>query len=60
VDAYFTFDLRLGWRPTDGVELAIVGQNLAASEHLEFTPELINTTPTEVQRSVYGKVTVNF
>jgi iron complex outermembrane receptor protein len=60
VDGYFTFDMRLGWRPADGIELAIVGQNLADSEHLEFTPELIDTTPTEVPRSVYGKVTVSF
>ncbi len=60
IDEYFTFDLRLGWRPTDGVELAVVGQNLAGGDHLEFTPELVDTTPTEVQRSVYGKVTVKF
>jgi iron complex outermembrane receptor protein len=60
VDSYFTFDMRLGWRPTDGVELAIVGQNLVSSDQLEFTPELVDTTPTEVQRAVYGKVTVNF
>lgn len=31
-----------------------------ASQHLEFTPELIDTTPTEAPRSVYGKVTVSF
>ena len=60
VDGYFTFDARLGWRPTEGVELALVGQNLFDSRHLEFTPELINTTPTEVPRSVYGKITVSF
>jgi len=60
VDSYFTFDARLGWRPMDGVELAVVGQNLFDSRHLEFTPELINTTPTEIQRAVYGKVTVTF
>jgi iron complex outermembrane receptor protein len=60
VDPYFTFDVRLGWRPMDGVEFAIVGQNLASDDQLEFTPELVDTTPTEVQRSVYGKVTVNF
>ena len=60
VDSYFTFDTRLGWRPLEGVELAIVGQNLIAGHHLEFTPELVDTTPTEVERSVYGKVTVTF
>ncbi len=60
VDAYFTFDTRLAWRPTDGVELSIVGQNLIAGHHLEFTPELVDTTPTEIQRSVYGMITVTF
>jgi len=60
VDSYFTFDARLAWRPTDGVELSIVGQNLMAGHHLESTPELVDTTPTEVERSVYGKITVTF
>jgi iron complex outermembrane receptor protein len=60
VDSYFTFDARLGWRPMEGVELSIVGQNLLAGHHLEFTPELVDTTPTEVQRSVYGMITITF
>ena len=60
VDSYFTFDARLGWWPTEGVELSIVGQNLLAGHHLEFTPELVDTTPTEVQRSVYGMITITF
>jgi iron complex outermembrane receptor protein len=60
VEDYFTFDARLGWRPYDGLEFAIVGQNLFDGHHLEFTPELINTTPTEVERSVYGMITVTF
>jgi iron complex outermembrane receptor protein len=60
VENYCTFDARLGWRPFDGLEFALVGQNLFDGHHLEFTPELINTTPTEVARAVYGKVTVTF
>jgi iron complex outermembrane receptor protein len=60
VEDYFTFDARLGWRPFDGLEFALVGQNLFDGHHLEFTPELINTTPTEVERSVYGMITVTF
>jgi iron complex outermembrane receptor protein len=60
VEDYFTFDARVGWQPYDGLEFAIVGQNLFDGHHLEFTPELINTTPTEVQRSVYGMITVTF
>src|SRR5262245_60826229 len=60
VENYFTFDARIGYRPFDGLEFSIVGQNLYDGHHLEFTPELINTTPTEVERSVYGMITVTF
>lgn len=60
VDNYVTFDLRLGWQPLENLEFSIVGMNLADSSHLEFTPELVDTTPTAVERSVYGVVTVRF
>jgi iron complex outermembrane receptor protein len=50
-------DVHLGWRPTKNLELSIVGQNLLDPQHPEFgTP----ATRTEVQRSVYGKVTCRF
>jgi iron complex outermembrane receptor protein len=55
-NAYMTADVRLGYRPTSHVELAIVGQNLFQKNHLELGAG----TPGEVPRGVYGKVTVRF
>jgi iron complex outermembrane receptor protein len=60
VNGYATVDLRLGWRPRENVELSIVGQNLAQRRHLEFVPEALATQPTEVERAVYGRITVRF
>ncbi len=59
IPSYVTFDLRLAWRPTKALELALVGQNLAGS-HREFNPTFISTAITEVGRSVYGKLTWRF
>ncbi|MBI2821699.1 MAG: TonB-dependent receptor [Acidobacteria bacterium] len=58
VSAYTTFDVRLGWRPMDRLELSIVGQNLPDKQHGEF----LSTTPNpeEVERGVYGKVAWSF
>ena len=59
-DSYITLDLRVGWRPIKNLEFSIVGQNLIDSRHAEFRPELMDTVPTEVERSVYGKITWTF
>ena len=56
VDSYVEADLRLGWEPRPGVELSIIGQNLLNSHHAEFLPDFIDTQPTEVERSIYGRV----
>ncbi len=60
VDGYDTVDLRLGWKYGKTVEVSVVGQNLLAEHHLEFQPEGLHTVETEVERSVYGKLTVRF
>lgn len=61
VGSYTVLDVRLGWRPTQSLELAIVGHNLLEKHHPEFSPStFINTQPTEVQHSVYGKMTWRF
>ncbi len=60
VDDYTTLDMRLAWTPLKWLELAVVGQNLFEDHHPEFNPELIEISPTEVQRSVYGRVTCRF
>lgn len=51
VARYFNLDLRLGWQPNKNLELAVVGQNLLAGHHAEWSGG------TEVQRGVYGKAT---
>ncbi len=61
VPDYTRLDLRLGWHPTDSIELSLVGQNLLDPEHPEFgTTVLAAGVATQVQRSVYGKVTWRF
>jgi iron complex outermembrane receptor protein len=56
VDSYIEADLRLGWEARPGLELSIIGQNLLNSHHAEFLPDFIDTQPTEVERSIYGRV----
>jgi len=61
VHGYVTLDVRLGWKPTKNLDLSIVGRNLLDNQHLEYrSTAFVNTEPTEVPRSVYGKVTWSF
>jgi iron complex outermembrane receptor protein len=55
VGSYLQLDLRLGWRPRSGLELAVVGQNLLKDEYREFPEEDIL-----LQRSVHGEVVWRF
>ncbi len=58
VPSYISLDLRLGWRPTNHMELSVVGQDLLDSQHLEFGNVGAEPTPlVEVQRGVFGMVT---
>jgi iron complex outermembrane recepter protein len=60
IPGYVTMDVRLAWKPVKTLELALVGQNLFQKRHPEYIPEFINTTASEVPRSVYGKLTWKF
>jgi iron complex outermembrane receptor protein len=51
VPAYRASDARLGWQMTPRIELALVGQDLFAAHHREWT------SPAEIQRSVYAALT---
>ena len=59
IDDYCRVDLRLGWRPTDNIELAVVGQNLQSAGHQEFITQS-GVMPTRVPRSVFGVATLRF
>jgi iron complex outermembrane receptor protein len=54
IPGYSELDLRLAWRVSERVELAVVGQNLLQASHLEFGSPAARG---EIQRSVYAKLT---
>lgn len=58
VDAYLELDLQLGWRPIEGLELALIASSLLDRSHPEFNDSL--PVPVEVQRSIHGRVTWEF
>ena len=59
IKGYVTLDLRTAWRPYQGIELALVGQNLLAQQHLEYVQEN-QTSATAIDRGVYGKISWSF
>ncbi len=60
IPSYSTIDIRIGWKPIKGLELSITGRNLLDSHHPEYVPELFETQCTEIERSVYGKISLVF
>jgi iron complex outermembrane receptor protein len=60
VPSYLRADVRLTWRALGTLDVSIWGANLLDSRHLEFGPSEDRALATEVQRSIYGKVTWRF
>jgi iron complex outermembrane receptor protein len=60
VDPYVELDARLAWRPWANAELSLTGQNLIHRRHTEFSPALIFTEATPVERGGYLMATVRF
>ena len=58
VDSYVVLDVRLNWQVTDIVELSLIGQNLADSEHVEWQEQAIGEPAVDIGRSFLGQVTV--
>ena len=59
VPAYLTADVRLSYRPTHQLELALVGQNLFDPQHPE-QPAQPTTVTTEVPRGFFAEITWRF
>jgi iron complex outermembrane receptor protein len=57
VPDYVAVDARLAWRPSDQLELAVVGRNLFDDRHPEFRGGGGGANQHEVQRSVFGMLT---
>jgi len=61
VPSYVALDVRLAWRPHPRWEMSVVGLNLLDDRHPEFQPAIaVQSQATEVERSVYGKLTWRF
>ncbi len=60
IKAYLTLDARLAWKPFDGLELSVGGQNLINSRQMEYNPEIVSISSSKVERSVYGKIVLQF
>jgi iron complex outermembrane recepter protein len=55
---YLLGDIRLAWQPNKHAEFSVVGQNLFAGPHYEFTGLMVN--PTEVEPGVYGMISYRY
>jgi iron complex outermembrane receptor protein len=60
IASYLEMDVRLGWKPVKNIELSISGRNLLDSSHAEFKALIRNMPVIEVQRSVFGQVSLDF
>ena len=60
IQAYTTLDVRYAWRPIEGLELSLVGQNLLDARHPEFVPDLLPSETLQVERGVYFKTKWQF
>ncbi len=61
VDSYTSLDIRLAWKPWEHTEFTLVGQNLLDDRHPEFDEsQTMTILRTEIERSVYGKITIWF
>jgi iron complex outermembrane recepter protein len=54
VPDYLEMDVRLGWRPTESLEVSLLGQNLLHDHHPEYG--VPGPGRIEIERSVYGRV----
>jgi len=60
VDAYTSFNLKLGWHITDNLSLSVAGYNLFDSSHLEYSGTSFNPLIGEIPRSIYAQVRWQF
>jgi iron complex outermembrane receptor protein len=57
IPSYYSVDTHFSYPLPRSFELSIGSQNLLNHQHLEFVPDFINVSPTEVKRSIYGSIT---
>jgi iron complex outermembrane receptor protein len=60
VPSYTRVDARLGWRLRENLEVSGAVQNLLNNRHAEYNAADSFVVPSQVRRSVYGKMTFKF
>ena len=60
IGSYSELDARLGWRATEDIEIAVVGENLIDDSHREYDSTFILQGSSEIERAVKGEITVTF
>jgi iron complex outermembrane receptor protein len=60
LDSYFRLDVGLTWRPRPELEFAVWGQNLLEARHFENASIANTDAPSQIERGVYGRVTLRF
>lgn len=60
VEGYVNLDVRLAWQVDEHLEVSIVGQNLLDKEHPEYYVSTFTPLMTEVPRSIYGQIRLEF
>jgi iron complex outermembrane receptor protein len=60
VPSYTRVDTGLSWQPRDAMVLSLVGQNLLRDRHVESIDILTSVNSSQVQRSIYAKISWKF
>jgi iron complex outermembrane receptor protein len=60
IPEYAQADVRIAWRPTPAVTLALVGQDLLADRHREFGADVFVPGQQEIERRFIGRVAWRF
>jgi iron complex outermembrane receptor protein len=57
IPGYSSLDTHLTWKTRSGFDFSVGSQNLLNNRHLEFLPDFVNTSPTQIKRTIYGQLT---
>lgn len=56
IPEYCSLDLAIGWQMSKSFELSVQARDLLDSSHPEYPPEILETLPTEIERSIFAKI----
>jgi len=60
ISSYLRLDARLGWQPTESIDVSFGIRNLLDDDHAEFSGRSGGLIKTEIERSIFAKITWRF